>query len=214
MTESTISPEEMRSKILHFSVNPKGEGETVEVDIKPSPRKVKPVLIDFSELDIKTRSVKGNLVTKKVVNKVKVISREAPKVEAQKIWFDSKSQRLNTDEKGIFLGSFVDGESIYTIYKDGSFEINKCSLDNYFSKGISHIGKLDSAVTVTCIYYHGEKKDYYVKRFKMDESLVSRKESYIDQSKGTKIVLVTLQKDPTIQVTYKPGRSLLRLQKK
>ena len=64
--------------------------------------------------------MKGNLVTKKVVNKVKVISREAPKVEAQKIWFDSKSQRLNTDEKGIFLGSFVDGESIYTIYKDGS----------------------------------------------------------------------------------------------
>ena len=29
--------------------------------------------------------MKGNLVTKKVVNKVKVISREAPKVEAQKI---------------------------------------------------------------------------------------------------------------------------------
>ena len=73
-------------------------------------------------------------------------------------------------------------------------EINKCSLDNYFSKGISHIGKLDSAVTVTCIGHHGEKKDYYVKRFKMDESLVSRKESYIDQSKGTKIVLVTYKK--------------------
>ena len=194
------------SKVLHFSVNPKSEGETVEVSIKPSPRKVKPVLIDFSELDVKTRSVKGNLVTKKLVNKVKVLSREAPKVEAQKIWFDSKSQRLNTEEKGIFLGSFVEGDNIYTIYKDGSFEISKCSLDNYFSKGISHIGKLDDAVTVTCIYYHGEKKDYYVKRFKMDESLIARKESYVDQSKGTKIVLVTLQKDPAIEVTYKPGK--------
>ena len=115
------------SKLLHFSVNPKGEGETVEVHIKPSPRKVKPVIVDFSELDVKTRSVKGNLVTKKPVDKVKVISREAPKVEATKIWFDKKSHRLNTEEKGIFLGSFVEHDSMYTIYKDGSFEISKCS---------------------------------------------------------------------------------------
>ena len=160
---------------------------------------MKPVIVDFSELDVKTRSVKGNLVTKKPVDKVKVISREAPKVEATKIWFDKKSHRLNTEEKGIFLGSFVEHDSMYTIYKDGSFEISKCSLDNYFANGISHIGKLDNEITVTCIYYHGEKKDYYVKRFKMDDSLIGRKEAYIDQSKGTKLVLVTLQKDPAIE---------------
>ena len=91
------------------------------------------------------------------------------------------------------------------------FEINKCSLDTISLKDFSH-SKLDSAVTVTCIYYHGEKR-LLCEALQMDESLVSRKESYIDQS-STKIVLVTLQKDPTIQVTYKPGKSLLRLQKK
>ena len=40
----------------------------------------------------------------------------------------------------------------------------------------------------------------------MDDSLIGRKEAYIDQSKGTKLVLVTLQKDPAIEITYKPGK--------
>ena len=72
------------SKILHFSVNPKGEGETVEVDIKPSPRKVKPVLIDFSELDIKTRSVKGNLVTKKLLTRSKLSVEKLQKLKLRR----------------------------------------------------------------------------------------------------------------------------------
>jgi len=60
-----------RSKLLYFSVNPKGETEEVSVRLtRASKAKNKLISYDFAEIDVKGRGVQGNIVTKHPVQKV------------------------------------------------------------------------------------------------------------------------------------------------
>ncbi len=64
-TDYPLASDKKGSEVLYFSANPNGEAETVSVLLKPNPRIRKNKMdVDFSELAIKGRDSKGNLVTK------------------------------------------------------------------------------------------------------------------------------------------------------
>ena len=195
------------SRILHFSVNPNGGNEVVEVCLKPESKARNKILdVDFSELDIKTRSVKGLLVTKEPVASVEVIKKEAPVEESTSLWFDSKQRRLNTEKKGKSLGSFSGDDKIFTLYKNGSIELSGHGLDTYFDSDILHLAKFKEDIVITCVYFHGEKKDYYVKRFKMDELTVAKREDFIPPESGSKLLILSFNPEPMVAVTFKKGK--------
>ncbi|MFX6023378.1 hypothetical protein ABTF26_20300, partial [Acinetobacter baumannii] len=76
----------------------------------------------FEELEIKGRSSQGNIVTKYPVKSVKLKEAGRSTLAGRKIWFDTQFGRLNTEEKGKYLGMFED-DKILIIYSDGNYEI-------------------------------------------------------------------------------------------
>uniref|UniRef100_UPI0035B44349 DNA gyrase/topoisomerase IV subunit A n=1 Tax=Cloacibacterium sp. TaxID=1913682 RepID=UPI0035B44349 len=118
--EYKLASDKKGSEVLYFSANPNGEAETVTVLLKPNSRVRKTKIdIDFSELAIKGRDSRGNLVTKYAVKKVDMKEEGVSTLAPRKIWFDEAVRRLNADGRGTLLGSFKGDDKILTINQNG-----------------------------------------------------------------------------------------------
>jgi topoisomerase-4 subunit A len=207
LTKNTKNPQ-----VLHFSVNPSGEGEVVELIIKDRKQKPQYYHLDFSELPIQSRAVRGQEISDVKIDTVELVERDAPKEKNVEIWFDAKQRRCNCDGIGQYIGSFSGNDQIYVLYKNGAVELTGYGLDTYFDKNILHMGKLKPATIVSCVYYHGEKKDFYVKRFNLDELSQGRRENFISPQGGSKLVVVSLNASPSVIVSALRGKKAEKIQ--
>lgn len=181
------------SRILYFTANPNGEGEIVTVHLKPNTRLRKLVFDqDLGELGIKGRGVAGNLVSKYEVKKVVLKSRGISTLSGRKIWYDEVLRRLNTDGRGTFLGSFEGGDRILAVYKAGYYELTGFDLTVKFDDGLVHIEKFSPEITCSVIYFEGEKKTWYLKRFLVEEAQEGKKIPFISESPGSKLEFSSL----------------------
>ena len=113
-----------KSRIHYFSANANGEAEVVKIILSPACNAHKKELeFYFEELDIKGRGSIGNQVTKYPVRSVKFKEAGKSTLDAKKLWFDNKFGRLNTEEKGEYLGKFDAEDRIVVLYNDGNYEI-------------------------------------------------------------------------------------------
>lgn len=168
-TDYPLASDQKGSEMLYFSANPNGEAETVSVVLKPNARiRKNKIDIDFSDLAIKGRNAKGNLVTKYVVKKVELKEEGVSTLAPRKIWFDSTVRRLNVDHRGEFLGNFKGEDKILTINSQGEARLVSFDLMNRFDDEYLVLEKWDPTKAVNCIYYDGEKQIYYMKRFLFD----------------------------------------------
>ncbi|MGB0789040.1 MAG: DNA gyrase/topoisomerase IV subunit A, partial [Marinirhabdus sp.] len=108
------------SKVLYFTANPNGEAEVVTVFLRhvKNIKKLK-FELDFSDITIKGRASKGNIVTKYSVKKVELKEKGLSTLKPRKIWFDSTVQRLNLDGRGELLGEFRSHDRLLTINQRG-----------------------------------------------------------------------------------------------
>lgn len=165
-TDYPLASDKKGSEVLYFSANPNGEAETVSVLLKPNPRIRKNKMdVDFSELAIKGRDSKGNLVTKYSVKKVDLKEEGVSTLAPRKIWFDDTVRRLNADGRGILLGSFKGDDKILTINTNGEAKLVSFDLGNRFDDEYLVLEKWRPNQPVTCIYFDGEKDIYFIKRF-------------------------------------------------
>lgn len=165
-TDYPLASDKKGSEMLYFSANPNGEAEVVTVLLKPNPRIRKNKMeIDFSELAIKGRDSKGNLVTKYSVKKVDLKEEGVSTLAPRKIWFDDTVRRLNADARGTFLGNFKGDDKILTINSQGEAKLISFDLGNRFDDEYIILEKWKPQQAVTCIYYDGEKDIYFIKRF-------------------------------------------------
>jgi len=165
-TDYPLASDKKGSETLYFSANPNGEAETVSVLLKPNPRIRKNKMdIDFSELAIKGRDSKGNLVTKYAVKKVDLKEEGVSTLAPRRIWFDDTVRRLNADARGTLLGSFKGDDKILTINTNGEAKLVSFDLGNRFDDDYLVLEKWRPNQPVTCIYYDGEKDIYFIKRF-------------------------------------------------
>ena len=104
------------SKIMYFTANPNGEAEIIKVTLDPNP-KLKKIFIekDFSEVMIKGRASKGNLLTRNPVHRIGLKSHGHSTLGGRKVWYDPDVNRLNYDEHGRLLGEFFDDDQILVI---------------------------------------------------------------------------------------------------
>ncbi|CAA7197266.1 DNA gyrase/topoisomerase IV subunit A [Chryseobacterium potabilaquae] len=165
-TDYPLASDKKGSEVLYFSANPNGEAETVTVLLKPNPRIRKNKMdIDFSDLAIKGRDSKGNLVTKYSVKKVDMKEEGVSTLAPRKIWFDETVRRLNADGRGILLGNFKGDDRILTINSNGEAKLVSFDLGNRFDDEYLVLEKWKPNQPITCIYYDGEKDMYFIKRF-------------------------------------------------
>ncbi len=201
--EYDLTTGEKYSKILHFSVNPNGEAEVIHVKLTPGSRaKIKVFDYDFAELAIKGRAVRGNILTKHPIKAVKIKSEGVSTLGGIKVFFDSITKRLNTEQRGEELGSFEGQDKILAIYKDGSYEMTDFSLTNRYDDDIEMIQKFEQQQVITTLYKDGDSKAYYLKRFQIDTTTLNKRFNFTSEAPRSQMLLVTFDNKPSIKIVY------------
>ncbi len=173
--EYRLASDKKGSEVLYFSANPNGEAEIVNVLLKQSARiRKNKIELDFSELAIKGRDVKGNLVTKYPVKKVELKEEGVSTLAPRKIWFDDTVRRLNADGRGTLLGSFRGDDKILVVNKKGEAKLMTFDLSNRFDEDFVILQKWHPERVLSCIWYDGEKERYFLKRFVLENALGSQ----------------------------------------
>ncbi|MFK7797050.1 MAG: DNA gyrase/topoisomerase IV subunit A [Aureispira sp.] len=199
-----------KSKLLHFSVNPNGEAEIVQVQLTQScTAKKKEFDYDFAELAVKGRNSRGNILSKYPIRKIKTIQKGKSTLGAIKIWYDDTTGRINTTAYGRYIGAFEEEDRIIALYSDGSYELTNYELTNrYDNKILLEIQKWEASTVVSSVHYDGERKATYVKRFQIETNTLGQKFNFLPNDYvSTKLLLGTLHPDPEVQYKVKAGRS-------
>ena len=192
------------SKIMYFSANPNGEAEVIKITLNPNPKKKKQNIFldkDFSEIKIKGREAKGNLLTREGIHRISLKSHGHSTLGGRKVWFDPDVLRINFDSHGDFLGEFNDGDLILVVLKNGEYYFTNFDPNNHYDGDILRIEKFDSKKVWTAVVIDADNQNYpYLKRFYMEES--KKKQSFVGENPDSKLVLLTDVVYPRIDVVY------------
>src|SRR5690606_19470488 len=190
------------SEVLYFSANPNGEAEIIQILLKPHQRLKKLKFdVDFSELAVKGRNSKGNLVTKYPVKKVELKEEGISTLAPRKIWFDDTVKRLNADGRGELLGAFKGSDKILTINDKGEAKLTTFDLSNRYDDELLIIEKWHPEKSISCVYYDADKERYFVKRFTLEDTL-NLQPFYFSENPNSFIELVTTQPKPIVDLVF------------
>ncbi|CDA94740.1 putative uncharacterized protein [Bacteroides sp. CAG:709] len=188
------------SNILWFSVNHNGEAETVKIYFRARPKLKKLNMeYDFSELAIKGKISRGNLVTKNAIQKISLRAKGISTIGGKSIWFDTDVQRLNEDGRGMLLGEFSGNDKIIAVFKDGTYYTTSYDLSNRYQGDLLLIEKYDENKVYAALYYDGE--NFYIKRFSFPPSDNSPA-SFIADNRGAYLADFSADKHPQFMVTF------------
>jgi len=195
-----------KSKVNYFTANPNGEAESVSVILSPNcSARNKQLEFYFDALEIKGRNSVGNQVTKYPIKNVKMLEAGKSTLGGRSLWFDDTFGRLNTEEKGTYLGTFSPEDQLLVIYHDGYYEITDTELTQRFDhEKLIKIEKFDAAKIVTAIYLDNEKLQFNLKRFKIETTTLHNKFYFIKESKGNYVEAVSTDQNPVALI--KTGR--------
>jgi topoisomerase-4 subunit A len=119
---------------------------------------------------------------------------------AHKVWFDESVHRINYDVKGTYLGEFMVEDKILVVTHSGYFSLKPVELTAHFDDDIILIEKFDPKKILTAVYFDGESKQYFVKRFQVDPA--STRVNFITEHAESRVELVSLDNAPVIIVQF------------
>ncbi len=189
------------SQILYFTANRNGEAEVVTILLRQvgSIKKLK-FDLDFSKLNIKGRSSKGNQVTKYGIKKIELKSAGVSTLKPRKIWFDDAVQRLNVDGRGELLGEFRAHDKILIITQSGKIKAITPDLNVHFDADMIVLEKWVPKKPISALYFDGEKKKYYIKRFVVESE--NKEELFISEHEKSVLEIVCTDYRPQIEIEY------------
>ncbi len=190
------------SRVVYFTANPNGEAEVIKITLDPTP-KLKKIFFDkdFSEVLIKGRAARGNLLTKYQIHRIGLKSHGHSTLGGRKVWYDPDVNRLNYDEHGILLGEFNDDDKILVFLPGGEYYLTNFDINNHFEDHVVRLEKYDANKVWSCVLYDADNQGYpYVKRFLLEAS--KRKQCYLGENTNSQEVLLTDTPYPRIRVTY------------
>ena len=200
--EYDITTGEPGSTILWFTANHNGEAESVRIYLRPRAKlKKSSIEYDFSELGIKGKNSRGNLVSKNPIQKIQLKSKGVSTISGKDIWFDADIQKLNEDGRGLYLGQFGTEDKVLAIFKNGTYYTTSFELVNKYQGDILKIEKLDTNKTYTALYWDPSVKAFYIKRFSFTIS-DNTPVSFIADGKGSYLVDLSDDKHPQVKVTF------------
>lgn len=190
------------SQIIWFTANHNGEAEVLKVFLRPRP-KLKKLLFefDFASIAVKGRASMGNILSKNPVHKVQLKAKGLSTIGGKPLWFDTSINRLNEEQHGLFLGEFHNDDHLLAVFRDGTFYTTNYDLSNRYHGEIELIEKFDSTKTYSAIYYDGEAKSYYIKRFAFEYS-DNNSTLFISDAKGSEFIAITDDAYPRIEIVF------------
>ncbi len=189
------------SKVLYFSANPNGEAEVVNIQLrqKKGLKKLK-FDLDFKDLAIKGRGVKGNLVTKLPIKRAELKEEGVSTLKPRKIWFDDTVRRLNTDERGELLGAFKGNDRLLIVRQNGIVKTIIPEITTHFENDVIVLEKWQPKKPISVIYWEGEKQRYYLKRFLIEQT--DKEEQVITDHPDSQLELISTDYRPQIEIEF------------
>jgi len=189
------------SKVLYFSANPNGEAEVITVYLRQvgSIKKLK-FEVDFADMAIKGRNVKGNIVTKYAVKKIELKEEGVSTLKPRRIWFDDSVKRLNADERGELLGEFKGDDRLLLVTQDGTAKTIKPELTTRFDDELIILEKWVPNKPISAIYWEADKERYYVKRFLIENE--EKEEQFIGDHEKSYLELVSTDFIPQVELVF------------
>ncbi|MDP3461574.1 MAG: DNA gyrase/topoisomerase IV subunit A [Bacteroidales bacterium] len=195
------------SKIIYFSANPNGEAEILKVLLKPKPRMKKPVFeFDFASLAIKGRNSRGNILTKHPLKQITKRENGISTLGARDIWYDETVKRLNTDQRGTYLGAFGADDRLVNFYHGNDFKLTGYELSTHFDDDLAMLRKHDPDEMISVIYTDGESGRQYLKRLQIEDETPSGKRfSLLGENPGSKVLHMLFDERPQIKLSFNPN---------
>ncbi|VXC18716.1 DNA gyrase/topoisomerase IV subunit A [Maribacter litoralis] len=193
------------TQVLYFSANPNGEAEVITVLLRQvgSIKKLK-WDIDFSDVLIKGRASKGNIVTKYSVKRIELKEKGVSTLKPRKIWFDDVVRRLNVDGRGELLGEFKGDDLLLVINQKGVAKTFLPVLTSHFDDDMIVLEKWIPEKPISAIYWEGEKERFYVKRFLIENE--NKEELFISEHPKSYLELVSTDWKPMIEIEFPKPR--------
>ncbi len=194
-----------QSIVWYFSANPNGEAEVVTIFLRQvgTIKKLKWDL-DFSEVLIKGRVSKGNVVTKHAIKKIELKEKGVSTLKPRKIWFDETVQRLNVDGRGELIGQFRGEDRLLVITQSGTVKTILPELTTHFDNDMVVLEKWEPKKPISAIYYEGEKQRYYVKRFLIENE--EKEDTFISEAPNSQLEIVTTDWRPMVEIEFTKER--------
>lgn len=204
--EYKVSSDHAKSKITYFSANENGEAEVIQINLTANcTAKIKQFDYDFAKLAIKGRESLGNMLTKYPVRKITLKAAGVSTLGGLDIWYDPTIGRLNRDGHGDHIGNFEPNDSILAIYASGSYELTNFELTNrYPAEEIMYLKKFEPQAIISAAYFDGSNKTHLIKRFRLETTSLDKKFLFISDHKASKLIAVTDNYAPNVQIKHKP----------
>ena len=202
------------STVLHFTANSNGEAEKVRYYIKKSKSteslRKREYDEDFSRYQIKSRSARGNILSKHNLLKVDFKEKGLSTLKPRNIWFDPIVLKLNLDSRGNPLGAFRAEDLLLIINEDGTLKTTTPELSTHFNELPIVIERWIKRKPITLVYYNQNKKEYFIKRF-----VIENKKNELSFLKDDgKLIFVTTEWRPVIKIHFKKNRGEVSNQEK
>ena len=198
------------SRLLYIEPRPNGESEVVSVHIHASQKARKKIFdYNFSEIEIKGKAAKGNILSKYRVRAVKHKNLGLSTLSGIKIYYDNSIGRLNSDGRGDYLGKFNGDDMIVVVYKDGNYELTSFELTNRYDwNNIMFLDKFYEKGVISAVYFDGKLKNYYVKRFNIETNTTNKKFLFISKEKGSKLEYSSFKSGDILSYKYFSNKKL------
>ena len=189
------------SRVMYFTANPNGEAEVIKIQLKPALHLKKlEVIKDLSELAIKSRTARGNVLTKYDVKSITLKQKGHSTLGGRKVWFDPDILRLNYDGQGKYLGEFTDEDRILVITNTGGYYLTNFDLTAHFDQNIWRIEKFDSEKIWSLAMWNADLGYYYGKRFQMDAQ--AKLQNMLGENSDSKMTILTDREEAIFRITF------------
>ena len=190
------------SRVVYFTANPNGEAEVIRVALKPALHLKKlEVCKDLSELAVKSRSARGNLLTKYDVKSITLKQKGRSTLGGRKVWFDPDVLRINYDAQGMYLGEFQDDDRVLVVMQNGDYFLNTFEETAHFEQGWLRIEKFDPDKIWSVALWNAELGYYYGKRFQLDAT--PKTQNFLGDNSDSKLVAINDREEAIFRVTFK-----------
>ena len=189
------------SRVMYFTANPNGEAEIIRVALKPALHLKKlEVIKDLSELAIKSRTARGNVLTKYDVKSITLKQKGHSTLGGRKVWFDPDVLRLNYDGQGMYLGEFVEDDRILVITTAGDYYTTSFDLTAHFDQNFWRIEKFNRDKVWSLAMWNADLGYYYGKRFQLDAQ--AKSQNMLGENADSKMTILTDREEATFLLTF------------
>jgi topoisomerase-4 subunit A len=151
-------------------------------------------------LAIKSRTARGNVLTKYDVKSITLKQRGFSTLGGRKVWFDPDILRLNYDGQGVYLGEFVEDDRILVINHNGDYYTTTYELTAHFDQNIWRIEKFDRDKAWSLAMWNADLGYFYGKRFQLDAQ--AKVQNMMGDNPANKLTVLSDREEATFRITF------------